>query len=54
MQSLLKLVVLIAILWAIDTFAFDGYYRRAAWQGTQQQGQKFSNEVQRWLNTSWR
>jgi len=43
------LVVLIAGLWAFDSYEYDGRYRAAAWEQTKHQAEKLEHEVESWL-----
>lgn len=49
MNRVLIPVVLIGGFLAVDIFAFDGRYTRAAWLEAQHQGQEFRANVDRWL-----
>lgn len=49
MRVLLLVFSFIAAL-AIDTFAFDGRYHRAAWREAQRQADRFNAEVGYWAS----
>ena len=46
---IIVLAVLIAALWAFDTYEYDGYYRAAAWENAKNQADKLEHEVGNWL-----
>jgi hypothetical protein len=45
MRNVLLFITLVGTLLAVDTFAFDGRYRRAFWLEAAYQGQKFRYDV---------
>jgi hypothetical protein len=45
MRTLFVAVFLVAGLCAVDLWAFDGHYRRAAWQHAASQGTMFQQQV---------
>jgi hypothetical protein len=46
MRGFVALVIVAGVLWALDLYAFQGRYSRAAWQEANYQGQKLSDQVQ--------
>ena len=44
------MAVVIGALWFLDVYAFNGRYSEAIWQDASAQGQRFSDQIQRWLN----
>jgi hypothetical protein len=48
-MRILPLIIIIVGLWVVDALAFDGRYRRSAWQAANYQGQKFEYEIDYWL-----
>jgi hypothetical protein len=53
MRSLIFLIVIACgAAWAYDAYEHDGRYTAAAWQQARAEGQYFSGEVQRLVNTA--
>ena len=50
MRIFIGLIFLIAFAWLLDVAVFDGRYSQPVWKDAQLQGQKFRNEIQRWIN----
>jgi hypothetical protein len=46
---LIPIILIVGVLLAIDTFAFHGDYRRAAWLEAQDQGKKINDEVRQMI-----
>ena len=44
-----QLITIIVGLWAVDALAFEGRYRRSAWEAANYQGQKLQYEINYWL-----
>jgi hypothetical protein len=49
MRGLIVLAILIGIGITIDTFVYDGRYRRQAWNDANDQAQMANSEVRYWI-----
>jgi hypothetical protein len=49
MRVIVRLAIVVCALWAIDEYAFAGFYRQALWQETQNQGQILYYDLRRFL-----
>ena len=46
---IIVIAVLIAALFAFDSYEYEGHYRDAAWENVKQQADKIEHEVEGWL-----
>jgi hypothetical protein len=43
----------LGVLWALDAYEYDGRYSNGIWRQTVQEGQDFSDQVQRRINRAF-
>jgi len=49
MRNLLFLIFLLGLLWAVDTFSFDGRYSSAIWTKANDLARSFSYDAERFV-----
>jgi hypothetical protein len=52
MRTFIILAMLVGVLWAIDAYEYNGRYSHDLWRRAAAEGQYFSYEVQRRINTA--